>query len=301
MSETIVFYSCAVLIGLDKGGVPGLGALGMAMVLSASHAGMGRTLAVFVPVLACADLWAVWAYRDAVEWRIIKVLSAPVVFGMIIGFLLVGKLPEKNIRKAVGVGLLGLSLFYNISKVIVNRKGPPQGCIPKELTSDDEESGFIKNEAVHTTHGRDRSNQHKLESVAHESASYAKDYTNDTPMTMYWAIFYGFFTGLLTVVANVAGPLVAVYLIVLKLPKRKINGTRAWLFLLANAIKIPCQILIGNLNSPDILLVLPLALIAGVTALATETFIFPYIRQALFERVSWLLVALGAIKLILEA
>ena len=300
MSETIVFYSCAVLIGLDKGGVPGLGALGMAMVLSASHAGMGRTLAVFVPVLACADLWAVWAYRDAVEWRIIKVLSVPVVLGMVIGFLLVGKLPERIIRKAVGVGLLGLSLFYNISKVMVNRKGRPQGCIPKELTSDDEESGLIKDEAPH---GRVRSNQNKMDLIAQESISHSEeDYTNDTPMPTYtWAIFYGFFTGLLTVVANVAGPLVAVYLIVMKLPKRKINGTRAWLFLLANAIKIPCQILMGNLNSPDILLVLPVALIAGVTALATETFIFPYIRQALFERASWLLVALGAIKLILEA
>jgi hypothetical protein len=34
--EVLGMFGCAVLIGLDKGGIPGLGALGMAFVLSKS-------------------------------------------------------------------------------------------------------------------------------------------------------------------------------------------------------------------------------------------------------------------------
>jgi uncharacterized membrane protein YfcA len=93
---------------------------------------------------------------------------------------------------------------------------------------------------------------------------------------------------------------VAVYLISLALPKRYINGTRALLFTMANAIKIPGQIMLGNLKIIDLNFVIPLALIAALTALMTEAYLIAHIKQTWFERVAWILVSISAIKLVLN-
>ena len=86
----------------------------------------------------------------------------------------------------------------------------------------------------------------------------------------------------------------------LNLPKRQINGTRAFIFLLANMIKIPAQVYIGNLKFVDYLLFVPLSITAGVIALLTERFIVPKINQLVFERVAWGLVTLSALEILLR-
>jgi uncharacterized membrane protein YfcA len=84
----------------------------------------------------------------------------------------------------------------------------------------------------------------------------------------------------------------------LHLPKREVNGTRAFIFVLANCVKIPCQIMIGNLRTLDAVLVVPLALFAGSIALLTEAYIIPHIKQKTFEQSAWFLVTVSALKLI---
>jgi hypothetical protein len=104
----------------------------------------------------------------------------------------------------------------------------------------------------------------------------------------------GFTAGVLTVVANVAGSVVAVYLMRLQLPKRQMNGTRAWLFFLSNALcKIPGQLAMGNLELADVATVAPLCAIAALSTYATELYIFPLLNQALFEKLSYGLLLLG--------
>src|ERR1043165_9525187 len=53
------------------------------------------------------------------------------------------------------------------------------------------------------------------------------------------AITLGFLIGFATMMANVAGPLMAIYCIAVGLPKFEVVGTLAWFFFIANLIKVP--------------------------------------------------------------
>ena len=271
---------CSALIGLDKGGIPGLGALGMAFALSIhGTSNAGHILALFVPVLAFADIWAIFAYRNAINMSIVKAFIFPLGFGISAGFLLLGKFSDDVIRRSAGAALLGLSLFYNFSgtlKAVFSRRR-------RDINRSDDDSDLLPMQ-IEVKPAIRTDSSGKL--VA-------------TPLNILHAISFGFASGVLTVIANVAGPVVAVYLMSLHLPKREVNGTRAFIFLLANCVKIPAQVMIGNLHTPDVLLVLPLALFAGSVALLTEAYAIPYINQKTFERAAWILVTFSALKLVL--
>lgn len=69
---------------------------------------------------------------------------------------------------------------------------------------------------------------------------------------------------------------------------------------MANAVKIPGQIILGNLTMIDINFVIPLAIVAALTALLTEAYLIAHIKQAWFERVAWIFVTISALKLVLN-
>ena len=50
--------------------------------------------------------------------------------------------------------------------------------------------------------------------------------------------------GFATMIGNVAGPVFAIYLLSLNLPKNNFIGTTAWFFAIINIIKLPLQILV---------------------------------------------------------
>jgi uncharacterized membrane protein YfcA len=54
--------------------------------------------------------------------------------------------------------------------------------------------------------------------------------------------FAGLAGGFTTMVGNAAGPVMSVYLLATRLPKREFIGTAAWFFLLINAFKVPFHI-----------------------------------------------------------
>ena len=291
--ELFAYIFCSLLIGLDKGGVPGLAALGMSFVLSmhgAASSNVGHNLALFVPVLAFADIWAIFAYRNAISWPLIRAFVFPLGFGISAGFLLLGKLSDDVIRRSSGVALLALSVFYNFSSAIravmskrrdFNRSDDISDTLPLQ----------VEVHACNTNSAANGSGKSPFASMLFLQSS--------SPYSAMATVGFGFASGLLTVIANVAGPVVAVYLMSMNLQKREVNGNRAFIFVLANSVKIPCQIMIGNLHTPDVWVVLPLALFAGSVALLTEAYLIPLINQRTFERAAWFLVTLSAIKLVL--
>lgn len=286
----LLLYLSSILIGVDKGGLPGLGSLALMSVLSLAGPGhlARRTIGIFVPVLAVADVFAIYAYRDAVRWDIIRGLVLPMAIGMWFGFMLLGRLPDEDVRLCVGYALIFVTLVGNYAAIVAfftsrgkavyrsistgnlgelsagddddsHNKELPSSCLP--LLSDKQQRGWTCSPTV-------------VRSLV------------------------GFTAGLLTVIANVAGAVVAVYLMKMQLPKRQMNGTRAWLFFISNFCKIPGQILLGNLKISDASTVVPLCIAAAVSTYGTELFVFPRIDQKLFERLSWSIVFLGAAKLI---
>lgn len=81
-----------------------------------------------------------------------------------------------------------------------------------------------------------------------------------------FALAVGFVAGVTTMVANAAGPVMALYLLAVSLPKEAFVGTAAWFFLVINVLKVPFSAGLGLVDAPSLLLnaVLAPAVVAGL-------------------------------------
>lgn len=61
-----------------------------------------------------------------------------------------------------------------------------------------------------------------------------------------WAV--GLLTGISTMVANAAGPIATIYLLLIGLPKKEFIATMAWLFLFVNVSKVPMSLQLGYID-----------------------------------------------------
>ncbi len=79
-----------------------------------------------------------------------------------------------------------------------------------------------------------------------------------------WAI--GLLAGVTTMLANAAGPVIALYCLALSLPKLEIVGTTAWFFFIINAFKVPFSLELGLISHHTLMLnaVLAPIVVAGV-------------------------------------
>ncbi len=68
---------------------------------------------------------------------------------------------------------------------------------------------------------------------------------DQVPHTLWFSITLGLLAGLTTMLANAAGPVVALYLLAVNLPKWELIGTTAWLFLVLNVVKLPLSYNLG--------------------------------------------------------
>jgi uncharacterized membrane protein YfcA len=82
------------------------------------------------------------------------------------------------------------------------------------------------------------------------------------------ALGLGFLAGMTTMMANAAGPLVALYFVAVGLPKFEIVGTLAWFFFIINLFKVPFSAGIGVIHGSSLLLdaILVPAVFAGLFA-----------------------------------
>jgi uncharacterized membrane protein YfcA len=61
------------------------------------------------------------------------------------------------------------------------------------------------------------------------------------PSAWWFAAIFGILGGFSTMIGNAAGPVMAVFLLSMRLPKTSFVGTAAWFFLIVNYLKIPLQ------------------------------------------------------------
>ena len=101
-------------------------------------------------------------------------------------------------------------------------------------------------------------------------------------------------------VANAAGPIVAVYLLAVSLPKDRLVATAAWFFLILNVLKIPFSASLGLIDSLSlgIDLVLAPCVVAG---LLTGRAIVRLIPQRVFDTLLLAFTACAAIRLIIPS
>jgi uncharacterized protein len=107
----------------------------------------------------------------------------------------------------------------------------------------------------------------------------------------------GITAGFVTLIANAAGPLMAIYLVTMRLPKLQYVGTAAVFFMLLNLFKVPFMIDLGlvTARSFEFNLLLAPAVWGGIFA---GRWIMMNINQSLFEKLVLGLSAAGGILLI---
>ena len=107
----------------------------------------------------------------------------------------------------------------------------------------------------------------------------------------------GILAGFTTLVANAAGPLMAIYLLAMRLPKMEYMGTGAWYFMLMNLFKVPFMMNLGLVDAQSFqgnLLLLP-AVLAGTLA---GRIVLKKIDQKLFETLALGLALFAGINLL---
>lgn len=92
----------------------------------------------------------------------------------------------------------------------------------------------------------------------------------DNRLSAHWwyAPLFGILGGFTTMIGNAAGPVLAIYLLSMKLPKYSFIGTNAWFFLVINYLKIPIQAFVwNNINTTSLMLdiyAIPFIIAGGV-------------------------------------
>lgn len=104
----------AFLVGLGKGGLPGVGNL--TVVLMALALPAKASVGILLPILISADIVAVLVYRRHAEWRYIKRLAPSMVVGILIGYLVFSRMDDGQVRFLIGLILLSMTAVHFFRK-----------------------------------------------------------------------------------------------------------------------------------------------------------------------------------------
>lgn len=182
--QWITIFAAALMIGMSKGGIKGLGMVIVVIMAQAFPA--KSSVGLVLPMLLLADLMAVRYYRRDAEWHYIWRLLPAAVVGVVIGVWIGDQLDDDAFQQILAwIVIIGLILL-----VLQESRPPSQKVI-----------------------------QHPVVATS-----------------------AGLLGGFTTMVGNAAGPVMSVYLLATRLPKRAFIGTAAWFFLLINAFKVPFHI-----------------------------------------------------------
>ncbi|RLS34276.1 MAG: sulfite exporter TauE/SafE family protein [Planctomycetota bacterium] len=116
------------------------------------------------------------------------------------------------------------------------------------------------------------------------------------PHSNWFAWLLGGFAGVTTMLANAAGPVVALYLLAVAMPKDALIATAAWLFLVLNVLKLPFSWQLGLITTDTLLLNLLLAPMVLLGLLAGR-WVVKRIPQRLFNTLILLFTATAATRL----
>jgi len=108
----------------------------------------------------------------------------------------------------------------------------------------------------------------------------------------------GILCGLTTMLANAAGPIMTVYLLASKLPKKSFIGTGAWFFMIVNLFKFPFMVRRGIISMESLLFdvkLLPAIIAGGLLGIV----IVKHMNEDLFRNSVSILAGIAAVKLLI--
>ena len=117
------------------------------------------------------------------------------------------------------------------------------------------------------------------------------------PHHIVFAWSMGLLAGVTTMLANAAGPIMALYFLAVGLPKFVYVGTSAWYFLIVNSFKVPFSVSLGLVRPDTLLLNALLIPVIGLGLLAGRWLVVR-IPQRLFDTLLLVFAAVAALRLI---
>ena len=99
----------AVLVGLAKTGIPGLGVLVVPMMAAIFPA--RESVGALLPLVCAADLFAVAWYRQHAQWRLLRRVAPWVALGMITGGGVLWRIDSARLKPLLGTLVLLLALL----------------------------------------------------------------------------------------------------------------------------------------------------------------------------------------------
>ena len=115
--------------------------------------------------------------------------------------------------------------------------------------------------------------------------------------SMGMAAVFGILAGFTTQVANAAGPVMAIYLVLMKFSKEEYIGSAAWYFLILNWLKLPLFAMDGRLTL-DVLKIVPGMVIFIVIGATVGILLLKNISQKSFTLIIQVLTCLCALRLL---
>ena len=117
------------------------------------------------------------------------------------------------------------------------------------------------------------------------------------PHARWFAMTIGLVAGGATMLANAAGPIIAIYCVAVALPKFELVGTSAWFFFIINAFKVPFSISLGLIHGSTLALnaVLSPAIVGGIFI---GRWLTAHVPQRLFDGLLLAFAAVAAFRLI---
>jgi uncharacterized membrane protein YfcA len=183
-SQLIILMVVALLVGMSKTGITGIG-LAVVPLLAVAF-GARESTGLMIPLLIMADIYAVIYYHRMADWYHIARLLPWAMAGTIIGVLTGTLIDAEGFRILLSCIVLG-----GLSLMVI-----------RDLLK--------KNDQI--------------------------------PDNRWFAATIGVMGGFASMVGNAAGPVFAVYMLAMRLPKNSFIGTGAWFYFIINSFKLPFHI-----------------------------------------------------------
>ena len=257
----------ALIVGFSKTALPGAGTLAAGAFALAMPA--KESTAALLLLLILGDMTALWVYRREPDWRTLVRLLPSAMVGVIIGVFFFAAVDDTTVRVTIGVILLAL-----VTLTLVRRAQAARRTAAESEASDHSSAAGPATRA-------------EAEGGSRKGAAATAQ-----------GVGYGLLGGFTTMVANAAGPVMSLYLLMMRMPVLTFLGTSAWFFAVINLFKLPFSAGLGLFTAETLAmdaLLVPVVLLAAFAGAKVAR----RISQSVFDKLVLGLTVLAAIGLLI--
>ena len=308
--QWVLAVAAALLVGVSKTGIAGIGVLFVAIFANILPTKLASGFVL--PLLIFGDVVAVASYRLHAQWRHLWRLFPWTVAGVVLGYFAMGRIDDRQARLLIGAIICAMVAMHGWRRWRGGRRRTTEDGGPTSLGGTElrrAQATATPCEALAKQGGRTTDGGRQTDGgqprAASDPLAHARGYKaggagemEEEAQGAWYAPTVGVLAGFTTLVANAAGPLMALYLLAMRLPKMEFVGTGAVFFLLLNLFKVPFMVNLGLITTESFGVNLALAPAVWLGAWAGRK-LLRRINQKLFENLALGLAAVAAVKLLL--